>query len=249
MQMTITSSLQQSQLDYSQRTLTQSISVTSPQLPPPPPPPPQDRIEFSREARRHNNEGHSVDHVNKTPHGRKDNQLFDFLKTVVEQISGAQIDDMQQLTADDAATVPVAANQQSSLSAQQSTLSFESNSLSIDGSVATSDGAKLSFSLDLQVLHASVSASAFSLNSGPSGYDFSFAGSSAELTSTSFSFSLTAETPAGTPATGSGVGKFSLKDDLKEVRQTLKPLLKDFMKDAGMTSDRHSINQFLSTLA
>jgi len=245
MQMTITSSLQQSQLDYSQRTLTQSISGTSLQQLPPPP---QDRIEFSHEARRHNNEGHSVDNVKKTPHDRKDNQLIDFLKRIVEQISGAQIDNLQQLTADGAAAVPVAANQQSSVSAQQSTLSFESNSLSIEGSITTSDGAKLSFDLDLQVLHASASASAFSLNSGTSGYDFSFAGSSAELTSSSFSFSLTAETPGGTSATGSGVGKFSLKDELKEVRQALKPLLKDFMKDAGMTSDRHSINQFLSTL-
>lgn len=246
MQMTITSSFQQSQLDYSQRTLTQSISAASLQVPPPPP---QDRIEFSEEARRHNNEGHSIDNVKKTPHDRKDNQILNFLKTVVEQISGAQIDDLQQLTADGTIPVPAAANQQSSISAQQAGLSFENSSISISGSIVTSDGAKLSFDLDLQVLHASADGSAFSLTGGPGGYDFSFAGSSAELTSTSFSFSLTAETPAGTSAAGSGVGRFSLKDDLKEVRQTLKPMLKDFMKDAGMASDRYSINQFLSTLA
>lgn len=147
--------------------------------------------------------------------------------------------------------IPAPAQQstQTSVSAQQASLSFETSSLSIDGSITASDGGKLSFSLDLQMMHASASASSFNLASGSNGYDFSFAGSSAELTSTSFSFSLTAETPGGTPVTGSGLGSFSLKDDLKEVRHALKPLIKEFLKEADMPSDRRGVNQFLHTIA
>ncbi|HEY5513750.1 MAG TPA: hypothetical protein VIK40_08915 [Geomonas sp.] len=246
MQLTSTSSLQQSQLDYNQLTLNTSSNSGVPQLPPLPP---QDRIEFSDEARRSQDREDSVGQVRKAPRDGKDNPLFDFLKNVLGQITGAQIHDLQNAPA--AADTPAPAKQstQTSVSAQQASLSFETSSLSIDGSITASDGGKLSFSLDLQMMHASASASSFNLASGSNGYDFSFAGSSAELTSTSFSFSLTAETPGGTPVTGGGLGSFSLKDDVKEVRHALKPLIKEFLKEADVPSDWRSVNQLLHTIA
>jgi hypothetical protein len=189
---------------------------------------PRDRLELSDEARRPRDREHSVDHVRKAHHERNDNSLGDFLKGILEQLTGAQVSELQNAPAADDAPAVVLQDRQTSISAQQASLSFESNSLSINGSINTSDGAKVSFALDLQIVHASANASAFNLNSGPNGYEFDYAGSSAELSSTGFSFSLNAETPDGTPASGSGLGNFSLKDELKDVRHVLKPLLKEF---------------------
>lgn len=247
MQLTISTSLQQTQFDYSQLTLNQSTTSGVLQ----PPPAPRDRIELSDEARRPRDREHSVEHVHKARHDRNDNPLFDFVKNILEQISGAQVRNLQNAPATDAtpATTPAPPGQQTSFSAQQASLSVETGSLSIDGSITTADGATLSFSLDLQMMHASASASVFNLTSGQSGQNFSFAGSAAELSSTSFSFSLTADLPDGTPATSNGLGRFNLKDDLKEVRHTLKPLIKEFLKDSGMPSDRNSVNQLLRTIA
>jgi hypothetical protein len=209
----------------------------------------KDRVELSDEARRQHGREHSIDHVQRAHHELNDKPLADFLKSILEQLTGAQVSDLQNTPAEGDALVPVPQDQQISISAQQASLSFESNSLSINGSINTFDGAKVSFALDLQVMHASASVSAFNLNSGSNGYEFNFAGSSAELSSTSFSFSLNAETPDGSPASGSGQGNFSLKEDLKEVRHILKPLLKEFLHDAGRPSDRRSVNQLLHAIA
>jgi len=257
MQLSISTSLQQTQLDVRQVTFNQSQTATQPQLSPPPPV--QDSIELSDEARRPRDREHSVGNVRSAQQERGGNPLFDLLKGILEQLTGARVSSIQGAPVGDAApptspdqapapaTTPL--GQQSSFSAQQASLSFESSSLSIGGSITTADGAKLSFALDLQMMHASASASAFNLSSDQNGQNFSFAGTAAELSSTSFSFSLTADLPDGTPATGSGLGTFNLKDDLKEVRHALKPLIKEFLKDNGMPSDRNSVNQLLHTIA
>lgn len=245
MQLSISTSLQQTQLDYSQLTFNQS-STSAAQLPTPPP---QDRIRLSDESKRPHDDEHSVRHVDKTHHERKDNRVFDLLKNMLEQISGAQIKDLQKQPDSESSTAVLPQNSSTALSAQQASLSFESKSLSIDGSITTSDGVKLSFELDLQMVHASASVSAFNAGSSQDGYNFSFAGSSAELTSTSFSFSFTAEMPDDEAATAKGLGTFSLKDDLKEFRQTMKPLIKEFLKEAGMPSANQSIKQLLHTIA
>jgi hypothetical protein len=192
---------------------------------------------------------HSVDHVRKAHHNRKNNPLADLLKNILKQITGAQINDVQNAPAaiDMSAMMPQI--QQTSLAVQQASVATASSSLSIDGSINTADGAKVSFALDLQIMHAYASTSAFNLNTGPNGYEFSFAGSSAELTSTSFSFSLTAETPDRSSASGSGLGNFLLKDELKEIRHALKPLVKEFVHDTGLPSDKRSVNQLLRTIA
>ncbi len=246
MQLTISTSLQQSQLDFSQLTFNQrENNGPLPSLPFHS----KDRVELSDEARRPHGREHSIDHVQRAHHELNDNPLADFLKSILAQLTGAQVSDLQNIPAEGDALVPVPQDQQTSISAQQANLSFESNSLSVNGSINTSDGAKVSFALDLQVMHASASASAFNLSSDPNGYEFNFAGSSAELSSTSFSFSLSAETPDGTSASGSGVGSFSLKDEMKEVRHVLKPLLNEFLHDAGIPSDKRSVNRLLHAIA
>jgi hypothetical protein len=246
MQMSISTSFQQSQLDFSQLAFSQSeYSGPAPSLPSPQ----QDRVELSDQARRPRDREHSVDHVRGTQHERTGNPLGDFLKNILEQLTGAQVNDLQNAPIADEPSTPVPQDQQTSIAAQQASVSLESNSLSISGSINTSDGAKVSFALDLQILHASASTSAFTLSNGQNGYEFNFVGSSAELSNTSFSFSLTSETPDGALASGSGQGSFSLKDELKEVRHVLKPLLKGFLNDAGMPSDRRSFSQLLHAIA
>lgn len=246
MQLSITASLQQTQFSSSQLLLGQSVTTTAPQSAASP----GDQVEISDEARHPRNGEHRAEGVARGHFGRHDTQFFSFLKGMLEQITGAQVNVIQGASAATAPAAPTAAqDSQTSVSAQEASVSFETSSLSVDGTITTADGANLAFSLDMQVTHASATADAISLSSGQNGYNFSFAGSAAELFSSDFSFSLTAVAPDGTSSTGNGSGTFSLKDDLKEVRHILKPLLKEFLKDAGMPADRSSVNQLLSTIA
>jgi hypothetical protein len=250
MQLTISTSQQQFQFDYTQSNLGQTLKSAVPQQQLPVR---QDRIELSDDARRPHDTEHAVRQMRKAHHDYSNNSpLASFLKDILEKISGGRVNELTTappVSGTPAATVPPAQNQFSSISAEQSTLSFETSSFSLGGSITTGDGAKFSYSLDLQMLHASASSSSFNLTNGPGGYDFNFAGSSAELTSTSFSFSLTTELPDGTSGTGSGLGSFSLKDDLKEMQQTLKPYIEAFMKESGIPSDKNSVKQLLRTIA
>jgi hypothetical protein len=212
----------------------------------------RDRIELSDDSRRPHNAEHAVEHTQKSQHGQNSNPLFNFLKDILEKMSGAQVNELktaQPISDIPAPPAPPSQNQSSTLAVEQSSLSLETSSVSLGGSITTRDGAKFTFALDLQMMHASASSSAFNFSNGQGGYDFNFAGSSTELTSTSFNFSLTAELPDGTPGTASGLGAFSLKDDLKEVQQALKPYLKAFFQDSGMTSDNYGVKQMLKTIA
>jgi hypothetical protein len=245
MQLSMTTSFQQTQLDYSQLTVNQPVNSAVPtQLLEPK----SDRIELSNESRRSHDDDHSVGHVRKTHHDRNNNPLFDLLKNILEQITGAQVNDLKKAPVAAAPSIPIPQGSPAAYSAQQANLSLETSSLTVGGSISTSDGAKISFNLDLTMMHASASAVVINANNGSGGYNFNFAGSSAELTTTRFSFSLSAELPDGTPTSGSGLGTFSLKDDLKEVRQVMKPLIKEFLKSANMPSDKNSVNQLLRTI-
>jgi hypothetical protein len=246
MQLTISTSLQQSQLDYSQFSFSQQVnggplpSLTLQSV---------DRVELSDKARRPQDGEHSIDHVRRGHSDQNEDPLADFLKNVLEQLTGAQVGNLQNAPVAGETSTTAPRDQQTSLAAQQSIVSLNGNSLSIDGSINTSDGAKVSFALNLQILNASASTTVYTGISGSNGFEFNFAGSSAELSSTSFSFSLTSETPDGTSASGSGQGRFSLKDELKEVGHVMKPLLKEFLHDAGMPSDKHSVSQLLHAIA
>ena len=246
MQLSLNTSLQQSQLDVGQFTLSQQgTTALSTALPASS----QDRVELSDEARRSHEREHSVAHLRGADHERQGDLLGDFLKSVLQQITGAKVNDLQSTTAMGDIPPALSQDQQAAVAAQQANLSFESDSLSINGSINTADGFRVSFALDLQIMHATASTSAFSLDTDPNGYEFNFAGSSAELSSTSFNFSLSADAQDGTPVGAGGLGNFSPKDDLKEVRQVLKPLLKDFLHDVGMPSDRRNVNRLLHAIA
>ncbi|MRR07254.1 MAG: hypothetical protein EG828_09985 [Deltaproteobacteria bacterium] len=246
MQLTINMSLEQTQLEFRQRTFSQQ-GTNGPQSSLPSSS--QDRVELSDEARRPQEREPSIGQVRKAHHDRNDNAVADLLKNILEQITGAQINEVQNAPAvvDPSAMMPQI--QETFFAVQQANVAIESSSLLINGAINTDDGAKVAFALDLQIMHASASTSAFNLNAGPNGYEFGFAGSSADLTSTSFNFSLTSETPDGSSASGSGLGNFLLKDELKDIRQALKPLVKEFMHDTGFPSDKRSVNKFLHTIA
>ncbi len=133
------------------------------------------------------------------------------------------------------------------IAAQQGDLSLQAGSLSIDGSISAAGGAGASFSLDMQVVHASFSSSTFCLDADANGYQSSYAGSSAELSSTSFSFSLAGEVPDG-PIRGSGSGGL-VNAGLKEIRHTVQPLIKDFLCDACIPSDKPNVNKLFRAIA
>jgi hypothetical protein len=242
MQLTLSTTQTQSRVDFSQLTLNQ----TAKSAPQQPLPPLNDRIELSDEARRPHDRDHTIRHLRAKEHDQRENPLSNLLKDILGSITGARISNLKNVPT--SGTDPLQ-NQEIALGAQQVDLSVETANISFGGSITTSDGSKVSFALDLQVMHASASAMAFNLNSNAEGSSFSFAGSAAELTSSSFSFSLSMETPDGAPANGEGTGVFSLKDELKEVRKTLKPLLGELFKEAGMPSAKNSVNQLLKTIA
>lgn len=248
MQLNINAAQQQFQFSYIQAGLNQSAKTVEPQLQTPPR---QDRIELSDEARRPHDDERTVERMRKGHHDQDSSPFFNFLKDILEKITGAQVHELKSEPPVSDIPQPVlpTQSQTATIAAAQSSLSVETSSLSMEGAITTSDGAKFTFSLDLQMIHASASSSAFALSNSPGGYDFNFAGSSAELTSTSFNFSLSTELPNGTPGTASGLGNFSLKNDLKEVQHALKPFLDAFLKDSGMASDNYGVKQLLQTIA
>jgi hypothetical protein len=206
-----------------------------------------DRIELSDDSRRSRESGSAVSQLLPNENDRGDTQFMDFLNDILREVTGGSIRDLQtyrgmQDRHDSAAQFP-------GLEAQQSTIAVDSTSLSIGGTIQTGDGAKLAFSLDLQVTHASFKSEMLSLDSGPNGYQFSYAGAAAELTSTSFTFSLAAASPEDGSSDTRGIGSFSLKDGLKDLRHALKPLAKDLFSDAGISSGWSGVNRLLQTIA
>ena len=242
MQLNLSAEFASTQLDFTQLTLNQQNSGPVPA----PLPPPSDRIELSDEARRPHGREHGIHKLHQGDRSHQNTPLVNFIRDLLKQLTGAQVN---ALTPSPAQAAPQQAQPQAppqqqtdstSLDAQQSTLSVQGTSFSMDGTITTSDGVKFSFSMDLQMLHASATNQAISFNQGPNGSSFDFAGTSAELTSTSFQFSLSAQLPDGTPASSDGTGTFSLKNDLKELGKAIKPVLQELFKAAGPASGANS---------
>ncbi len=216
MQLTINTSLQQTQLAYSHISFRQSADYGAPSSTSEP----QDVVELSSEARLPvQEESPAVPESDADP--------------------AVQVEDPQSAPA----AAPVAEEAPATFAVQQGSLALSGGTLSIDGTISTAGGAEGSFSLDLQVLHAFAGSSAFSVNSGANGYGLSFARSAFELSSTSFSFSLSSEVPDGTAAAGSFV-----KDELKEIRHTVQPLIKDFLRDACNPFDKPNVNKLFRAI-
>jgi hypothetical protein len=90
---------------------------------------------------------------------------------------------------------------------QGATYSAESFSLSLTGTISTKDGKQLGFSLQLQYDHASFASQSGQVLAGADGMLLNYSGSAAELTSTSFSFTLSS---VGDYGPVGGKGRFHL---------------------------------------
>lgn len=240
MELTLTTTQTQSRLGFSQLTMSQTAKSAVPQSPLPP----VDRIELSDEARRPDGREESIRDLRSGGEGQQAPHLPDLLKDILGGMIGAQIDDIQSAPSGESGQTG-----EFSLDAQRTTLSLEAASASFDGAISTSDGSEVSFSLDIQIAQLSASSTSFSLNRNNDGSSFAFSGSAAELTSTSFSFSLSAEAADGTRVKGRGIGTFSLKDEVRDVRNILRPSIREFFHDAGMPSGTGRVNHLLNAVA
>lgn len=128
----------------------------------------------------------------------------------------------------------------------QASLSSDSVSLSVNGTVSSKDGKTLGFSLDLRYDHAELAATTATLQAGEEGISLSFAGVAAELTSTRFSFSLTA---SGGEDPIKGKGALHLDDEVSKVAKELKPWAKEFMEASGLRGGWGAVNRFLRSLS
>ena len=157
--------------------------------------------------------------------------VLELLKDVLGLLTGKDVTDVQTPAADESA-----ANSQPALGVgyQETTLSTESMSLSLTGTIATKDGKQLGYSLSLQYDHASYASQSAQLQTGGDGLSLNFAGTSAELTSTSFSFTLSA-TGDDTPTRGRG--SFHLNDQMSQADKQMKPLMKAFLEATGRNGD------------
>lgn len=178
---------------------------------------PKDRVEVSDEALQSSRKvaGHSAESADTT---------LQMLGDLLNQITGSTVEQ---------------------LSYQETALTAESASLSFSGSIATKDGKEVSFGLELQYEHASFAAQSASFQAGPEGLSLSFEGSAAELSSTSFSFMLSA-TGDNAPITGKGA--FHLNDEVSKIGKELKPVVKEFMEATGARGGWGQVNRFLRSI-
>ena len=128
---------------------------------------------------------------------------------------------------------------------EQALESSRSLSLSLGGTISTRDGKELGFNLDLQYDHAALDAQSALVEAGSEGISISYAGVAAELTSTSFSFTMSATGDSGPMG---GKGSLHLNDEVSSIGKELKPLAKEFMDGAGMRGGWGAVNRFLRAI-
>ncbi|MBU5613148.1 hypothetical protein [Geomonas azotofigens] len=128
------------------------------------------------------------------------------------------------------------------LSYQETDLAAQSASLSYSGTIATRDGKEVGFDLQLQYDHVSMQQQSATFQAGADGLSLSYQGDAAELTSRSFSFSLTASAQ-GDVVTGKGV--FHLNDEVSRIAKEMKPAVKEFMAATGAHGGWGQVNRLL----
>jgi hypothetical protein len=124
--------------------------------------------------------------------------------------------------------------------AEEATVTSESASLSVNGTISTKDGKDLGFTLDLQYDHLSYSAESAAVEIGEEGLSVEYGGLAAELTGTSFSFTM-----AGAEGALSGKGRLHLNDEVSRIGKEVKAAAKDFASAAGLSGGWGQINRFL----
>jgi len=199
-----------------------------------------DRLDISDEARAHSRKGRAAHRLQEAHEDQGNRKLIEFLRDLVQALTGSDVKDLLTLPdmAEDAERFPYfppgrQPSPQPTLAGelQQTSVSIEQQSFAFNGTVKTADGQELAFSLELQYTHASFSSQSASFQSGPAGSIFSFAGTAAELTSTSFSFTLAATDQEAEGA--QGLGRFNLHEELSAVGKALKPLVNDAREEQG----------------
>lgn len=190
-------------------------------------PVPRDQVEVSQQAlesSRKAGRGETGAHTS----------TLELVSDLLGQVSGGEVEELS-----------AAPQGEFAASFRQGSLAAESVSLSVGGTITTKDGKELGFSLELQYDHAKVSAQSASVQAGPEGISLNYEGAAAELTSTSFSFTLTT---AGEGGKSTGKGSFRLNDEVSHVAKELKPLAKEFMDAAGMRGGWGQVNRFLRSI-
>ena len=161
------------------------------------------------------------------------------VRDLLNLISGTDAEDVEAMPDEQTADATIAG------SYEEASLSAGHVSLSLSGTVSTKEGKELGFSLDLSYDHVSLAAQTAQFQAGADEISFSYAGTAADLTSTSFAFTMSA--PGDTEAT-SGRGAFRLNDDVSRVAKEMKPVVKEFMDAAGIRGGWGTMNRFLRSV-
>jgi len=192
----------------------------------------QDHVEVSDEALASSGKLGTAVPIAKDP-------TLELIRNLLSAISGTDTKAVEA-TSGELATGPSIAG-----SYEEASLSTGHVSLSLSGTVSTKDGKEVGFSLDLSYDHVSLAAQTAQFQAGADEISFSYAGTAAELTSTSFAFTMSA---AGDTGAISGRGEFRLNDDISRVAKEMKPAVKEFMDAAGIRGGWGTMNRFLRSI-
>jgi hypothetical protein len=192
----------------------------------------------------------ALEHSGKARDAGKEQRQLDLLRDILRQITGEEPDKLvkgehrqPQQSPEPQAVVTDAPV--SSLTMSASALEVEQFAFSFAGTIATADGKTVSFSMELAVDRASFSNQTLAIADGQNGaLAVNYQGSSAELTSSSFSFSLATE---GDPINGSG--RLLVDDALHDISHAARPLLRDALRQSGMGDMWHEASQMLNAIA
>lgn len=190
-------------------------------------PAPKDQVEVSKQALESSRKAGRGEAEALTP-------ALQLLGDLVSLVSGGDLEEISELPAGEIAA-----------GFQQTSLATESVSLSVGGTISTKDGKELGFAMELQYDHAALDSQAALVETGPGGLSLSYAVVAAELTSTSFSFTMSA---TGDAAPRGGRGSLHLNDEVSSIGKELKPLAKEFMDATGMRGGWGAVNRFLRSI-
>ena len=126
---------------------------------------------------------------------------------------------------------------------QAAALTAQHASLSFDGAISSKNLEETGFSLELQSDRVSFAYESARLQTAPGETSLTSSATAAELRSTSFSFSMSGETPAG------GKGAFKLNDEVSAIAKQVKPMVKEFMEASGISGGWGVMNRFLRSVA
>ncbi len=180
----------------------------------------------------------------------KEGRQLDLLRNILRQITGEEPDKLskgaQRHHQQNSETQAIANDAPlSTVTMSSAAIEVEQFAFSFSGTISTTDGKAVSFSMELAVDRASFSNQTLGIIDGQNGnIAVNYQGSSAELTSSSFSFSLATE---GGPVNGSG--RLLVDQALHDISHAARPLLRDALQQSGMGDMWHDASQLLNAIA